>query len=193
MKPRTSVTHPLQIAEVRAPNAKGSIGITFCPGKKQSNAMSGVWDRSLDLDLDQIRVWGAGTVITLIEPHELEELSVVDLGREVRARGMEWLHLPIRDVSPPDHRFEVGWAEQRLRLREAIRGGSRVLVHCKGGLGRAGTVAALLLIELGLGPEEAIRQVRQARKGAIETREQEIYVRRAGPAPNEKIAVRNGS
>lgn len=193
MEPRTSVTHPLQIAEVRAPDARGSIGITFCPGKKQSNAMSGVWDRSLELDLDQIRAWGAGTVITLIEPHEFEELGVMNLGREVRARGMEWLHLPIRDVSPPDDRFEVGWVEYCLRLREAILGGSRVLVHCKGGLGRAGTVAALLLIELGLGPEEAIRQVRQARKGAIETREQESYVRRAASTRSGKIALRNGS
>lgn len=179
MEPRTSVTHPLQIAEVRACDARGSIGITFCPGKKQTNAMSGVWDRSLDLDLDQIRAWGANTVITLIEPHEFEEMGVLNLGQEVRARGMEWLHLPIRDVSPPDNRFEHGWAEHSLRLREAILGGSRVLVHCKGGLGRAGTVAALLLIELGLGPKDAIRQVRQAREGAIETREQESYVRRA--------------
>jgi ADP-ribosyl-[dinitrogen reductase] hydrolase len=52
-----------------------------------------------------------------------------------------------------------------------------VLVHCKGGLGRAGTVAALMLLELGMTPSDAIRMVRQARKGAIETPGQEQYVR----------------
>ena len=50
------------------------------------------------------------------------------------------------------------------------------LVHCKGGLGRAGTIATRLLIELGVAPREAINAVRQARPGTIETIEQERYV-----------------
>ena len=45
-----------------------------------------------------------------------------------------------------------------------------------GGLGRAGTIGARLLIELGMEPTAAVRQVRAARPGAIETREQEKYV-----------------
>ena len=62
------------------------------------------------------------------------------------------------------------------RLRERLRRGERVLVHCRGGLGRAGSVAARLLVEFGAAPNEAIRQVRVARPGAIETREQEQWV-----------------
>jgi ADP-ribosyl-[dinitrogen reductase] hydrolase len=177
MKPRTSLTHPLQIAEVSAPGAKGVIGITFCPGKKQADAMTGAWNRDLGPDLDAIRTWGAATVITLIEPHEFRELEVVELGAEVRARGMEWLHFPIRDFSTPDERFEAGWAEHRVSLVNELRSGSRLLVHCKGGLGRAGTVAAVMLIELGMTLSDAIRMVREARKGAIETPGQEQYVR----------------
>ena len=51
---RTSHTHPLQIAEVSAGKHHGRIGITFCPGKKQPHALSGSWDRQLDVDLDRI-------------------------------------------------------------------------------------------------------------------------------------------
>ena len=174
---RTSLTHPLQIAEVSAPGTKGIIGITFCPGKKQVNAMSGVWDRDLGIDLDAIKAWGASTVITLIEPHEIMALKVSGLGKQAAERGMAWLHMPITDVSIPDHRFEAAWQSQGARLLEGIHAGQRVLVHCKGGLGRAGTVAALMLVELGSAPEDAIRAVRQVRKGAIETREQENYIR----------------
>ena len=181
MTARTSLSHPLQIAEVTAPGAMGSIGITFCPGKKQPDALTGAWDRDLGIDLDVIRDWGASTVITLVEAHELEELGVTDLGTEVRARGLDWLHLPIGDFSAPDHRFETGFAVHRERLRSGIRAGTSVLVHCKGGLGRAGTVAALLLIDLGVTPDEAIRAVRTVRKGAIETPGQEVYVRAHGP------------
>lgn len=104
---RTSITHPLQIAEISAPGTKGIIGITFCPGKKQVNAMSGVWDRDLGIDLDAIKAWGASTVITLIEPHEIKALKVSGLGKQAAQRGMAWRHMPITDVSIPDHRFEA--------------------------------------------------------------------------------------
>lgn len=177
MIPRTSITHPLQIAEVTAPAASGAIGVTFCPGKKQRDAMSGAWDRDLGLDLDAIKAWGASTIITLIESKEIAELKVIDIGREAAVRGMEWLHMPITDVSAPDERFEQAWREHGPRLVVDIRSGARVLVHCKGGLGRAGTVAALLLVELRMTPHDAISTVRAARKGAIETHEQEDYVR----------------
>ncbi|WP_204508368.1 cyclin-dependent kinase inhibitor 3 family protein [Aestuariivirga litoralis] len=177
MNPRTSITHPLQIAEFTSPTAKGAIGVTFCPGKKQPGALTGAWDRDLCIDLDAIKAWGASTVITLIEFHEMESLEVSDIEQQTVARGMEWLHMPITDFSPPDQRFAQAWRKHGSRLLEEVRSGSRILVHCKGGLGRAGTVSALMLVELGMNPEDAMKAVRSARKGAIETREQEDYVR----------------
>jgi ADP-ribosyl-[dinitrogen reductase] hydrolase len=176
MSSRTSITHPLHIAEVSVPQAKGSIGVTFCPGKKQVSAMSGAWDRDLGLDLDTIKAWGASTIVTLIEPQEIKELKVTGIERQSADRGLEWLHMPITDVSPPDHRFAEAWRQHGARLVDEVRVGARVVVHCKGGLGRAGTVAALMLVELGMASDEAIRTVRTARKGAIETREQERYI-----------------
>jgi ADP-ribosyl-[dinitrogen reductase] hydrolase len=57
-----------------------------------------------------------------------------------------------------------------------------VLVHCRGGLGRAGTIAARLLVELGMEPTKAIASVRGVRPGAIETSEQERFVLGFGTA-----------
>jgi ADP-ribosyl-[dinitrogen reductase] hydrolase len=57
------------------------------------------------------------------------------------------------------------------------------VVHCRGGLGRAGTVAACLLIEFGTSPAEAITLVQTQRPGAIETMAQENYVRAVQPLP----------
>lgn len=42
---RTSVTHPLEIADVEVAPGFGKIGVTFCPGKKQKHAATGSWDR----------------------------------------------------------------------------------------------------------------------------------------------------
>jgi ADP-ribosyl-[dinitrogen reductase] hydrolase len=62
------------------------------------------------------------------------------------------------------------------KLRSILRRGLDVLVHCRGGLGRAGTIAARLLVELGMEPTKAIASVRAVRPGAIETSDQEIFV-----------------
>lgn len=182
---RTSATHPLQIAEVRAHPAHGRIGITFCPGKHDRFAMSGAWARDLNSDLDVIERWGAAIVVTLMESHELVSLKVPHLGEEISARGILWLHLPIVDFSTPTEFFELKWLKHGWTIREALRDGLNVLIHCRGGMGRAGMMAARLLVELGVGPEEAIRSVRRVRSGAIETAAQLRLVRETQPITDD--------
>lgn len=182
---RTSQSHPLQIAAVSTAPGMGRIGVTFCPGKKQHSAATGAWDRDLDVDIQAIADWGAAAVLTLIEDHELAALKVEGLGEAVRTRHMGWLHAPIQDVSTPDRGFEADWAQIGEDLRARLRAGFDVVVHCKGGLGRAGMIAARLCVELGAAPEAAIREVRRVRPGAIETAAQESHVgaRQAIPEP----------
>ena len=181
---RTSITHPLPIAEI--PCGNGLLGLTYCPGKKGESVHGAAWDRNLIIDLDRIAEWGPRAVLTLMEAHELDLLNVPDLGLQIERRGMEWLHMPIVDVSIPDTAFERRWADIGHFLRSHLRAGDRVVVHCRGGLGRTGLVAARLLIEFGDAPDLAISKVRFARPGAIETPEQEFYVRRLKPIRHER-------
>jgi ADP-ribosyl-[dinitrogen reductase] hydrolase len=175
---RTSDTHPLRTDVVTMPATSGQIGITFCPGKKQINALTGSWNRNLDQDMQRIAEWRPDAMLTLIESHEFVELGVTQLPKVAEMMGLEWHHLPIRDMDVPDAEFEQKWLQVGARLRQYLMNGGRVLVHCKGGLGRAGTIAARLLVELGEKPESAITQVRLVRRLAIETGAQEAYVRR---------------
>jgi protein-tyrosine phosphatase len=180
---RTSETHPLQIAEVRASPSHGRIGITFCPGKHDRFASTGVWERNLDLDVSTIVAWKAKLVLTLVEAEELSVLKVPHLGQEIESRGIEWRHMPIADFSVPNEAFEKLWLTQGNEIRQMLRNGNNVIVHCKGGLGRAGMIAARLLVELGMDPDEAIGYVRRVRKGAIETPSQLAIVRQTVPIP----------
>lgn len=76
---RTSLSHPLHIASLPVGARGGRIGVTFAPGKKQAVAMTGSWNRDLDLDLRTIRGWGASTLVTLLEPFEFDELEIASL------------------------------------------------------------------------------------------------------------------
>ena len=143
---RTSATDPLRIDEVAAPGG-GRIGMTFCPGKRQRGAATGDWERDLAADLARIAEWGAAAVATLMEQHELERYGVAGIGEAVEALGMEWHHLPIPDVGVPDGLFEARWFYAGHRLRAHLLAGRRVLLHCRGGLGRTGMIGARLLVE----------------------------------------------
>ena len=176
IRPRTSLTHPLHIAEITPGAGMGKVGLTLCPGKTQSWGLTGAWVRDLAIDLDAVAAWNAAAVLTLIEEEEISRLQVPTLGEEVEARHMSWLHLPIRDRGVPEDEFEAAWMQVGEDLRSRLRSGFNVMVHCMGGLGRAGTIASRLLVELGWKPADAIREVRRVRPGAIETDEQEDFV-----------------
>jgi Predicted protein-tyrosine phosphatase len=175
---RTSLSHPLRIAELSVGTQGGAIGVTFAPGKHQAQAMTGRWARDLDTDLQAIGHWGAKHLLTLIEPWEFEELKIEALPKRALAHGLLWHGLPIVDGHAPDQRLLTPWKTLGPSLVQRLHAGERVVVHCKGGLGRAGTVAAMLLLDSGAAasPAEAIARVRHVRPGAVETREQEQFL-----------------
>ena len=172
----TSINSPLRIDTVKLPGNRGHIGMTFCPGKKDHAYSGTTWDRDLDADLDVISAWGADAVVTLLEDFELELLKVHTLPSLLQSRGIEWFHLPIRDVDIPDHRFEEKWQESGQRIRTILSSEGKVLLHCRGGIGRTGTIAARLLVEFGFKPSDAVALVRSTRPGTIENMAQEQYV-----------------
>lgn len=151
----------LQIAATGA-----RIGLCPCPGR----------GGALADHLGRLHAWGARGIVTLVEDRELVALGVEAIAGEVEALGMRWWHLPIRDMAAPDAGFETRWRMVGPMLRRLLGSGQAIALHCHGGLGRTGTVAARLLVESGESPAAAIARVRATRPGSIETTEQEAYV-----------------
>ncbi len=103
-----------------------------------------------------------------------EELQYsVDLLHDIN-RNVEFIHLNTPDFGIPL------FSDMYLILEkiiDVIRGGGRVFIHCVGGKGRSGTIAAAYLMRrYGYTAEDAIRKVREFRPGAIETRIQELLL-----------------
>ncbi len=173
---RTSVSHPIRVDFLPADAVFGParLGMTFAPGKK-ALGLEGQWDRDLDADLLRLhRDFGARVLVSLVEPHELDALKIGDLHGRAASIGLEVLRFPIPDVRVPAS--VVATVELVDRILERLAGNQTVVVHCKGGLGRTGLIAACCLTAQGHEPERAIAVVRKARQGTIETREQEAFV-----------------
>jgi len=145
---------------------KGRIGIGRAPGYGSVRFE----------DFRSIKEQGVSKIYCLQEEDELQYLG----GETIKQRedslselGIELIHSPIGD-------FRVPTPEQAKRLSKMIMndviGGKSILIHCMGGLGRSGTIAACALVHYGLKADEAINLVRTVRPGTLETDEQIAFV-----------------
>ncbi|MCC1492233.1 dual specificity protein phosphatase family protein [Cognatishimia sp. F0-27] len=123
-------------------------------------------------DLGHVYDLAPAFVVSLTTAAEFFEAGAAQLGQHIQDKGTRWVHLPIVDYGVPDNDFALAWPEVSSRLRRALFGGGRVLVHCKGGCGRTGMIALRLMIEAGEDPQEALARLRQVHPEAIETEEQ---------------------
>jgi hypothetical protein len=178
---RTSVSEPYRVDWIDldevpgladAVGSGGGLGMGFAPGKYDT-----YWkhDRDLGTDLDALRgVHHVDTLVLLIEDGELHDLRIEVLPEAAATAGLDLLRYPIADFGVPADTA----AFERLidDLLARIRAGQRVVIACKGGYGRTGTVAGVLLRAGGVGPAEAVSLVRATRPGTIENPSQARFV-----------------
>jgi protein-tyrosine phosphatase len=181
---RTSETDPIRVDFLPAGTglAPGRLGMTFAPGKK-APGVAGNWERDLDADLERlVREFGALVLVSLLRPEEYALLGIEDLPDRAAAHQLDFHAFPITDAGVPSSVASTATLVQMLLAR--VRSGDTVVVHCRGGLGRAGLVAACCLTAVGYDADRAIATVRAARRSTIETRGQERFIAEFAEAGN---------
>ena len=177
---RTSENNPIEVGWIDfsqvpdLPRPEGRLGMTFLPGKRHVGIAGHHW-RDLELDAARLReVHGVDTLMLLVEDHELATFGVPDILEVARSHGIAVLRYPVVDGGVPADTSRL------RRLLEDIAGwlaeGDRVVVACRGGLGRTGTFVALVLRGLGLDAATAIAVTRTGRHSTIENAAQEAFV-----------------
>ncbi|MBK8800771.1 MAG: isochorismatase family protein [Fibrobacteres bacterium] len=153
----------LRVDWVPLQGATGRMGLTLLPGRRDRG-------RDLSEDADRLRELGAKLVVSLVTQEELVEFGVEELSQELARRGIEWIHSPILD----QRACGLEQAEDlSRRITEACFQGRDVVIHCLGGIGRSGMIAACVEVLAGMDAHEAIAIVRQHRSPrALETRAQ---------------------
>jgi protein-tyrosine phosphatase/nicotinamidase-related amidase len=140
------------------------VGLTWLPGRKDVG-------RILEEDLDALQASNVTSVICLLARDEFARYGVEGLLDAYRSRGIEVLHTPTLDGRSPsaeELHESVAWIRARFEQKR------NVVIHCVGGIGRAGTVAACWLKSRGFTTDDAIAKVREIRSPrAVETRVQE--------------------
>jgi len=169
-----------EIYTLEIPGRAGVIGLSACPGVRLDSPKRGSQPRHLKRDIAGFQEWGATGIVTLNQEEELHGLGLGDLGHQLMEAGFSWRHLPIEDMNVPEPEFEDTWQIESQQICASLAAGERIVIHCLAGLGRTGMIAARLLVDMGMGPERAIIEVRRVRARAIQTTAQADYVHQFG-------------
>ncbi|KAG0212673.1 hypothetical protein BGX28_005869 [Mortierella sp. GBA30] len=162
---------------------RGNLGLCSCPGKKVRldgpvNGRAKIV-RDLDMDFDRLQKLGFTRVVCCLFDEELELLGSPFLQylEAANSHGLDVVRIPMVEGSTP---YSFAEMDRILdRMDETTKKGQNVLVHCRGGVGRAAVVACCWLLRLGYFKDhhEVIEWVRAQRSPkAIETREQAQFV-----------------
>ena len=99
---------------------------------------------------------GASTVVCLVQRHEIVDRYPAYVTWLEAHEGTRALWHPVPDLHAPTLAEAVVLVD---RLVERVRAGEHLLVHCAAGIGRAGTVAACLLVALGMSVDDSLAHV----------------------------------
>jgi ADP-ribosylglycohydrolase/protein-tyrosine phosphatase len=162
--------------DAHAPPA--ALGMTVLPGKRRVGYSGPQW-RDPFADARRLRDdHGCTTLLLLVEDADIDASHAWTTLPALAAVGIEVLRHPVRDMDVP---VDAGAYRTTLDTVAArLAAGGRVVVACRGGLGRTGTAVACLLVDGGADPDAAIAAVRAARRGTVERPAQEAFVRSWG-------------
>lgn len=181
----------------------GNFFLSSCPGKKVRLGGPvrgrGAVCRDLGVDLQRFKDLGVGTLVCCMSDAELAVIGVEwdQYVKEADRCAIDIMRIPMVEGScPTDYGLIDSWLNEIIT--NCTLKGVNVLVHCRGGVGRAGTLAACWLIKMGYVDEhrpaheirergelyphheimwQAIQVVRLRRSSkAIETAEQASFV-----------------
>lgn len=159
----------------------GKLGISQCPGKNLRKGRDGrSHSRDIQSDLCDFKSRGVDAIVCLLNDSELRSIGVNPAQYKDSARALEitLIQYPMIEMGVPQSipHFHTHLV---LPVLTHTQQNKRVLIHCRGGVGRSGLLAACLLKHLAHSPSgpAAISTVRRLRdKRAVETRRQEDFV-----------------
>ncbi|KLV07042.1 phosphatase [Photobacterium aquae] len=150
-----SNTHPFWTLPM---TDSGKLLLTPCPGSKEV---------SLADSLAQLKAEGATAVFTALEADDLPEGGLDALADQCRELGLRWYHLPIEDDCAPGLPFDANWAEANKAAQAMLDNGDGLVIHCMGGSGRTGLIAARIMLARGYELAPTIKQIQALRPGAF--------------------------
>lgn len=139
----------------------------------------------------EVRAWqeaGIDAVVSPLAPSEEWELGLEREAEVSQTAGIRFFAFPIPDRQTPTSTEKL----RRLsgQLLALLGAGESVAIHCRQSVGRSALLAAALLVEAAVSPEEAFRRIAEARGCPVpDTPEQRAWVDKFAQKMRQKEMV----
>ncbi|MDO6762960.1 protein-tyrosine phosphatase family protein [Agarivorans sp. 1_MG-2023] len=157
-------SHPVFAVDV---SDSAQLLLTPCPGTK------GV---DLSTSLQQLCYKNSPALITMMTKQELADNNLDDLPKHAVTYDMQWFHLPLADDTVPDAAWEEQLQTLLPRFVQLLNNGMNLTIHCKGGSGRTGMLAARIMLAMGFELDDAIAKIKAQRPNAFTVPAQLSYI-----------------
>lgn len=125
-------------------------------------------------DMHHLRRLGVDVLVSALVDQEVERAWLLPAPEAAVEAGIELVRIPTGNLMTPNLEATLPTLHD---LAARIRDGQGVAAHCWAGVGRSPTIAASLMVLLGIEPGEAWSRITRARgRETPDTREQERWV-----------------
>jgi len=138
--------------------ASGELLLTPCPGTKGF---------SVEDSITTLKNEGAQAIITLMSTEDLLKNNVEVLPKACDLAEVLWFHMPIIDNQAPDQTFIEQLNANSTHILSLLAQGKTIAIHCKGGSGRTGLMAALVMLLSGEKLDSITKKVQKIRPKAL--------------------------
>ena len=98
----------------------------------------------MEAEVKDLKKQGITTIVSLLENHEIRELSIDGFDKECLKQAVNHIHYPMEDRAIPDSILQFDAFAKSLK--ERIDNDEKLLVHCRMGIGRSSMISAAILL-----------------------------------------------
>ncbi len=145
----------------------GNLILMPCPGTKGVSVLD---------TFQSLKAQSVDMVITALSDEEMNEKALPPFQTIANEANIAWHQLPIPDDSIPSVQFQNDWMALEPQVLALLSEKRSVALHCMGGSGRTGLLAAHILVALGWSLEDIVKQVQALRPKAFTHPDQRQYI-----------------
>ncbi len=170
---RSSEQNPVQVSWIETALWPGHLGLTTAPGRTAGDRTT---PEALEADLTRLRRnFAAQVLVSLLEPEEGDLQALLAQAEDL---GLDVLRYAVADGGVPHD--TAAFAEFADEVMNRLLNGETVLAHGLEDSGRAGMLAACLLVQAGMTPLQGLALVQGVSPGALEQPAQRRFVEAFG-------------
>ena len=179
IKKTASITWILPISENKL--SDGILGMTQCPGKRCKGRNKYDYQRNLKEDFKLFKKKNVKLIVCLLGKYEMRTIGVdldeyFKIGKDME---IEIINIRMVEMATPDIKLKE--LEFFLdKMIDFLKKKQKIIVHCRGGVGRAGLICGLIMKKLNIfsSYQKCISYLRKKRhKNCVESQKQRDYLK----------------